>query len=113
VPNSLVTLAFVVAATAADAAGAHSVASWLVLVAIPVAAAVAFAAAGELVEERRTLVSALCPALVLILLVLASAVRSNAVAGGHVPRLGLSALGACLALYAVQALVALTRPASA
>jgi hypothetical protein len=108
-PSSTVTLALVAAATAADGAGAHGLASWLVLVAIPVAAAVAFAAAGDLVEEKRSLFSTLCPALVLVLLVLASAVRSNATVGAPVPRLTLSALGACLVLYVVQVFAAVVR----
>lgn len=112
-PTPAVTVALVVASVAADGAGAHAVAAWFVLLAIPVAAAVAFAAAGEFVEERRTLLSALCPALVLVLLVLASAVRSNAVEGGHVPRLALSALAACLALYGLQAVTSLVRPQTA
>ena len=110
-PTPAVTLALIAAAAAADGAGAHAVAAWFVLLAIPVAAAVAFGAAGDLVEEKRSLVSALCPALVLMLLVLASAARTNAVAGGHVPRLALSSLAACLAVYGLQAVASLVRPA--
>jgi hypothetical protein len=106
-PTSAVTLALVTAATAADASGVHGVASWLVLLAIPVAATVAFSAAGDLVEERRSLFSALCPSLVLTLLVVASAVRFNAAVGAPVPRLALSALAGCLAVYALQAVAAL------
>jgi anti-sigma-K factor RskA len=109
-PTPAVTLALIVTAVAADGAGAHHAASWLVLVAIPIAAAVAFAAAGDFVEEKTSLPAALCPALVLMLLVLASAVRSNAVEGGHVPRLALSALAACVALYGLQALAVLVWP---
>ena len=109
-PTPAVTLALIVSAAVADGAGAHHAAAWLVLLAIPIAAAVAFAAAGDFVEEKRSLPSALCPALVLMLLVLASAVRSNAVEGGRVPPLALSALAACVAVYGLQALAALVWP---
>ena len=91
------------AAAAADGAGLHAVAFYLVLVAIPCAAAAALAAAGDLAEGRPVLARITCTSGALALLILSSATRANAVAGA-VPALAVAALVGALGAYALLGL---------
>jgi hypothetical protein len=79
-------------AFAADGAGMHRLAFYLVLLAIPPAAGAALAAAGDLADGRAVLVQAVCCAGALALLVLSSAVRSNVTETASLPPLAASAL---------------------
>ena len=97
-------LTLAAAAAAADGAGAHRLAFYLLLLAIPAAAATAFSAAADFVEDKRGLVSATAPTFVLALLVLAASARAG---GTATPPLAVSAVAGALVLYAVQALAAL------
>jgi hypothetical protein len=102
--SRLLPLSFAVGATLADAAGAHALAFWLVLLAVPGAAAAAFVGAGDALEGRGAWLRALSTSLALALLVLGSAVRENAPHGAAVPPLAVSAVIAATIAYALPAL---------
>ncbi len=99
----------VAAAPLADAAGVHSVSFWLLVAAVPYAAACALDSFGAFLEARgdalRSL-QALLWAPALLLLLVAAASRGPALATGTVPRLGVTALAGCLAVIALKAAVA-------
>lgn len=98
----------VIAAAAADGAGAHVVAFYALLLAVPAAAVVALEAFGRVLDGADEHVHALLWAIVLALVVVGCAVRASAVAGA-VPALARSALLACLAVFCVQAAVSAAR----
>jgi hypothetical protein len=100
--SRLLPLSFGLAALLADAAGLHGAAFYLVLLAVPGAAAAAFVAAGDALEGRRAWPRATWTVLALLLLVAASAVRENAPQGAAVPVLATSALAAAAAVYALS-----------
>jgi hypothetical protein len=102
--SRLLPLSLAVGATVADAAGAHGVAFWLVLLAVPGAAAAAFVGAGDALEGRGAWLRAGSTVLALALLVLGSAVRENAPHGAAVPPLAVSAVIAATIAYALPAL---------
>ena len=97
----------VVAAAAADGAGFHGIAFYFVLATVPAAAVAALDALGELLDETGSHLHALLWAVVLALTVAGAAVRAPAIAQGTVPAVARSALVACLAIFCVQAIVAL------
>jgi len=97
----------VVAAAAADGAGIHGIAFYLVLAAVPAGAVAALDAFGELLDDAGSRLHAVPWAVVLALTVAGAAVRAPAVAEGTVPALARSALVACLAIFCVQALASL------
>jgi hypothetical protein len=102
----LLLLALVVAAPLADAAGAHGLAFWALVGAIPVAAAAALASYGAFLDARDDVVGSLQALLwapTLVLLLTAAAARGPALATEGVPRLGVSALIGCLAVLALKA----------
>ena len=103
-------LAFI--AVLADARGRHELAYWLVVAAVPAAAAGALTLFGALAEvaprtdeEAELRVLTTFAAIAAGLVVLAAAVRSPARLDVTVPALGTSALVAALSLYCLQALV--------
>ena len=93
-------------AIVADGAGAHAIALYLVLAAIPAVAIAALAFFGELVEgsadAEAGAVYVGLTSLALLLLVLGAAVRSNTMPDHTVPALGVSAVVGALALLALQ-----------
>ena len=97
----------VVAAAAADGAGAHGLAFYALLLAVPAAAVVALDELGELLEGKRDHVHALLWAIVLALIVVGAAARAPALAEGPVPPIGRVAVLACLTLFCVQAVLGL------
>jgi hypothetical protein len=97
----VIPLTLAIGAAAADGAGLHRVAFYLVLFAIPAAAAVALCAAADLADGLPVTARAACSASALVLLVISSAVRANAAVGSHVPPAALSALVGCLCAYAL------------
>jgi hypothetical protein len=103
----VVPVGLVIAAAAADGAGAHGVAFYALLLAVPAAAVAALEAFGHVLDGARDHLHALLWAVVLALVVVGAAVRAPAVTEGAVPALGRSALLACLAVFCVQAAVAL------
>jgi hypothetical protein len=103
----------VLAAAVADATGFRSPATYLLVAAIPAAAAAALTVFGELVQHSgrkgvalaRT--EAVLSALALAAVVVAAAARGAAVDGAGVPPLAVSALVACIGAFALQAFVTL------
>ncbi len=85
----------------ADVAGSHQIAFWIVLLAIPCAAAAAFVGAGDVMDGKAAWLRGITTGLALAALVLGSAVRENAPRGGHVPVLAVSSTIAALVLYTV------------
>lgn len=100
-------MGLVVAAAAADGAGAHGLAFYALLLAVPAAAVAALDAFGHVLDGGRDHLHALLWTVVLALVVVGAAVRAPAVTEGAVPALARSALLACLAVFCVQAMVAL------
>ncbi|MDX6487384.1 MAG: hypothetical protein QOF43_2537 [Gaiellaceae bacterium] len=97
--SRLLPLSLALGALVADAAGLHQVASYLVLFAIPAAAAAAFVAVADVLEGKNARVRAVTTGLALALLVVGSAVRASAVTGAHVPVVAISAAIAASLLY--------------
>ena len=95
----------VIAAAAAYGVGAHQLAFYALLLAVPAAATAALEAFGHVLDDNRDHLHALLWTLVIGLLVAGSAVRAPEVTEGVVPALGRSALLACLGVFCVQAAV--------
>jgi hypothetical protein len=110
--SRLLPLCLALGATLADTAGAHRLAVWLVLIAVPCAAAAAFVAAGDVLEGRPAWVRAITTGGALVLLVVASAVRHGAPVGAAVPAVALSSAVAAAILYLVPVLLWVLQPAS-
>jgi hypothetical protein len=102
-------LTLAVAALLADAGGAHGLAFYLVLLAIPGAAAAAFLGAGDAFDGGAWL-RGVTTTLALALLVLGSAVREGAPHGAAVPALATSAVVAAVIAYVLPALVWVLEP---
>jgi hypothetical protein len=96
----------VIAAAAADAAGAHGLAFYALLLAVPASAVAALDAFGRVLDASTDHVHLVLWTLVLALVVAGAAVRAPAVTEGAVPALARSALLGCLAVFCVQAAVA-------
>jgi hypothetical protein len=99
----------VVAAAAADGAGAHRLAFYALLLAVPAVAVVTLEAFGRVLDGADEHLHALLWTVVLALVVLGCAVRSPGVTQGSVPALARSALLACLAIFCIQAAAAAAR----
>ena len=98
----------VAVAPLADAAGAHGLAFWALAAAIPVACACGLASFGCFLDDRLDAVASLQALLwipALLLLLAAAAARGPALATASVPRLGVTALVACVAVLALKAIV--------
>jgi hypothetical protein len=106
----LASVALVVGAALADAAGSHALAYYALVAAVPAAAVAALSACGDVLDgtsvapldRRLAVLSSFAAPLVL----LAAASRAPLVEGAPPPALGIAAVVACLALFAVQALLA-------
>jgi hypothetical protein len=98
-------VALVLAAAAADGAGAHGVAFYALLAAVPAAAVAALEAFGEALDEPRAQLQALLWGIVLALTVTGAAVRAPLLDQGTVPAFGRSAVVACLGVFCFQALL--------
>ena len=96
----------VIGAAAADGAGAHGLAFYALLLAVPTAAVAALDAFGAVLDGAQEHLHAVLWAAVLLLLVVGAAVRAPEVTEGSVPALGRSALLACLAVFCIQAVAA-------
>jgi hypothetical protein len=97
----------VVIAASADSADAHSVARYALLLALPFAAVSALTSFGDYVEVRGDVVGAvqsLLWLLVVVLLLLSCATRSQAIG---VPPVASSALFGCLVAFGLKAALAL------
>lgn len=101
-------VALVAVAPLSDAAGAHTLAFWALVAAVPFAAACALDSFGAYLEAREHAVrsaQALLWAPALLLLLAAAAARGPALATAGVPRLGVTALVGCLFVLALKAAV--------
>jgi len=108
--SRLLPLSLALGAVLADAAGVHRVAFYLVLLAIPGAAAAAFIGAGDALEGKGAWLRGISTTLALTLLVLGSAVRENAPRGAAVPSLAVSAVVAAIVVYGLPALAWVLEP---
>ena len=102
-----------VAAALADVSSAPQLAFYVLVVAIPFAAAAALAVYGELVdaaerdvERANERLQAVCAGTALTLLVIGTAARAPLVGEGLVPPLGASTLLLCLTALLIQAVAA-------
>ncbi len=106
----LATALLVASAFAADAAGEHSLAYYALVASVPAAALAALLALGAILDgsaaEPADRLSASLAAVLLPCLLLATAVRAPLVADGPPPAVGVAALLGCLAVLALQGLVA-------
>ncbi|MGB2875484.1 MAG: hypothetical protein WBB76_08425 [Gaiellaceae bacterium] len=100
-------VALVIAAAAADGARVHGLAFYALLAAVPAAAIAALDAFGHLLEGTAGRLPVALWSAVLGLTVVGAAVRAPMLSEGAVPTLGRTAVVACLALFCLQALVAL------
>jgi hypothetical protein len=106
VPRTALSALLLLSAVIADSGGARSLAFYLVLAAIPAMAVAALSFFGDLVEgsaddEAGALYVGLT-GLALILLVIGTAVRANALQDAALPALGTSAVIGALALIGLQ-----------
>ena len=108
----LASILLVVGAALADAAGSHSLAYYSLVVAVPLVALAALSALGDVLDgtaaEPHDRGMAALTALALPLVLLGAAVRAPLIAEGPPPAIGVTAVVACLAVFAVQALLAAT-----
>lgn len=107
--SRLIAPGLALAALLADAGGDHGLASWLVLLALPAAAAAAFIGISDALEGLGAL-RAVTASLALVLLVLGSAVRESAPRGGSVPALAISAMVMVLLCYGTPGLLWVLQP---
>ena len=106
--NRLAPIALVLAAALADHLGAHTIAFDCLLLAVPVTATAGLRSVSERLDGRSNPAHAYGWAVVLALLLVATAARAPAVGDPSVPAVARSAVIACVVVFCVQALAALT-----
>jgi hypothetical protein len=106
----LASVALVVAAAVADAAGQHALAYYALVAAVPVVALAGLAALGDVLDGTAAAphdrLVALLSALALPFVLLAAAVRAPLLGDGAPPAIGITAVVCTLAIFATQAFVA-------
>ena len=104
-------MALVLLVTITDAADASSLSFYLLLAAVPAIVVVGLAALEELLKPgalpHRRLIGML-HVVTLLLVLIAAALRAPLRAEGSVPRAAVSAVIACLVVFAIQALIGAT-----
>jgi hypothetical protein len=102
-------IGLVLLAGLADAAGAHQLAFYLLVLAVPTIAAAALIALGDAFEpgDPRAVARAWVQAAALLLVLVSAAARAPSHGDGAAPRLAVSALVVCVVLYAGQGALAL------
>jgi hypothetical protein len=98
------------AAVLADAGGVHGLALWLVLLALPAAAAAAFVDLSDVLGGQGKWLRASTSTIALVLLVAGSAVRESAPRGASVPALAVSTVVMALLCYALPAFAWVLEP---
>ncbi|MHB1243951.1 MAG: hypothetical protein ACYC1P_11235 [Gaiellaceae bacterium] len=110
----LASVSLVLGAALADAAGLHSLAYYALVAAVPIVAIAALNGLGDVLDgsaaEPHDRGVALLSALALPFVLLATAVRAPLLTEGPPPAIGVTAVVAALAIFAVQALVAAALP---
>jgi hypothetical protein len=111
----LASIALVLGAALADAAGQHSLAYYALVAAVPMVALAALSGLGDVLDgsaaQPHDRGIAVLSAVALPFVLLATAVRAPLLEGGPPPVIGITAVVATLAIFAVQALVAATAAA--
>jgi hypothetical protein len=97
--SRLLPLALAACALLADGVGLHRGASYLVLLAVPAAAAAAFIGVADVLEGKAAWTRGIATSLALVLLVVGSASRMGAAAGAGVPHIAVSAAIAAVLVY--------------
>jgi hypothetical protein len=110
VGSRLLPLVLAAAALAAAAAGLAGLALWLGLLTVPAAAAAAFVAVSDTLEGRPVLMQAVTSAVALLLVVVASAARENALTGHAASPLATWGLLLALLAYGVPFVTWLLEP---
>jgi hypothetical protein len=110
VGSRVIPLALALTALLADGGGLHGLASWLVLLALPFAAAAAFVGISDALERRGSWLRGGTAAVSLLLLVLGSTVREHAALGAHVPTLAVTALVGAVLVYGVPGIAWVLEP---
>jgi hypothetical protein len=108
--SRLLPVSLAIGALLADVAGLHRLAYYLVLLAVVGAAAAAFVGVGDVLEGKGGLVRAASTVVALAFILLGSAARAGAPAGGHVPVLATTAVVAALLSYLLPLLGFLVGP---
>lgn len=107
--RDLLPVALVLLVLATDAANAPSLSFYLLLAAVPAIVVAGLAAVEEILEgalpHRRAI--GLLHALALVLVLVAAALRAPLRAEGTIPTAGVSAVVACLVVFAIQVVLAL------
>jgi hypothetical protein len=106
--RELLPVALVLLVTITDAAGAASLSFYLLLAAVPAIVVAGLASLEELVSDGATphrRVVGMLHVVTLVLVLVAAALRAPLRAEGTVPRAAVSAVIACLAVFAIQALI--------
>jgi hypothetical protein len=107
--RELLPVALVLLVTVTDAADAATLSFYLLLAAVPAIVVAGLAALEELVQEgalaHRKAIGVL-HVVVLLLVLVAAALRSPLRAEGTIPRAGVSAVIACLVVFAIQGVIA-------
>ena len=111
--SRLLPLVLATAVLAAGAGGLGGLALWLGLLTVPAAAAAAFVAVSDVLEGRPARLRAVTSGVALALVVLASAVRTNAATGATVSPLATWALCLALLAYTVPLVVWMLEPVRA
>lgn len=105
-------VALVLGAALADAAGEHALAYYALVAAVPVVAIAALTGLGDVLDGSAMTAHdrgiAMLSALALPFVLLATAVRAPLLAEGPPPVVGITAVVAALAIFAIQALLAAT-----
>ena len=108
----LASVALVLGAALADAAGEHSLAYYALVTAVPVVAVAALSELGDVLDgsaaEPHDRGIAMLSALALPFVLLGTAVRAPLLSEGPPPAIGVTAVVGALAIFAVQALVIVT-----
>ena len=108
----LASVCLVLGAALADAAGRHSLAYYALVAAVPVVALAALSGLGNVLDGTAAAPHdrgiAVLSAIALPFVLLGTAVRAPLLAEGPPPVVGITAVVAALAIFAVQALVAAT-----
>ena len=110
--SRLLPLVLATAAFAAEVSGLAGLALWVGLLAVPAAAAATFVAVSDALEGRSSHLGAVSSGLALVLVVVASAARSNAPTGASASPLATWALLLALVAYAVPLVAWMIQPAS-
>ena len=103
-------LCLAITALVAEGTGLGGLALYVVLVTVPAAAAAAFVAISDVLDERPALIRATTSSLALLFVVVSSAVREGAAQGAGIPPLATYALVAAVLAYVRPAVLWVLEP---